>query len=215
MQRRNLLGLVAVMMTAGCASVDEDDEPEVTPTPGPTPTPTPTDSDDDPETVHHEGFGEVKTEVNTDTFDPDTDMDTVTAWVSDTVELLEDGLEAIEERDDTDEDDEENSNDDNEDENGHGVWEDLHERGIELVERDEEEIEPLMGEEPYDGIPAYDIELASIIRGPEEALRWSLWDLMGIVSIILEGDEPHDDLVETFKQELDIVLQRVEDHPDL
>ena len=154
--------------------------------------------DDEPDVIEDEWFGEVATEHNPETFDPDEDMAIVIEWVEDSVEVLEEALY------DTSMDDTEG-------------WANISERADSLLSRFIDDIDPLFGEpgEVQDGIPAYDMELAEILDGPDENLDFSVAQARNIGSTIADGEEPTELEVNRFVEETEIVLSRIEEHDDL
>ncbi len=154
--------------------------------------------DDEPDVIEDDWFGEVATEHNPETFDPDEDMPIVTAWVDDAVEVLEEALY-------------DTPMDDNQ------AWAGIRDDADVLLDRSMDDIWPLFGEsdEVYDGIPAYDMELAEILDGRDASLDHSLAMARNLGSAIADGEEPTELEVNQFVEETETVLSRVEQHDDL
>lgn len=114
------------------------------------------DADDEPEiALEDDYFGSVTEEPNPETFDPDEDLSTVTAWIGDTVDHIEFVLLEMPPRDPD-------------------AWADAAETAEELANRFFTEIEPMFFRETdpsiADGIPAWDLNFAKILDGPDVGL---------------------------------------------
>ena len=123
------------------------------------------DDDTEPDIVFEdEWFGPITEEPNPETFDPEDDWPTVEEWIDDVVEHLEFVFFEM-------------------DFWSVDAWQDAAEVAREHDNRFFEEIDPMFYRElddgyVSDGIPAWDVELASIIDGPDESLTYALINIM-------------------------------------